>query len=54
MSKVSTRGQVNKSLRYIYEAKPDVFDEQWYMLYFDVNINAKADTYMKSNLYDYK
>lgn len=50
---VNENGRTNEALRKIYSMKKDVFDESWYLIYFDTNIDAK-NSYLNGKLYDYK
>lgn len=52
-SYVNSKGKSNEPLRDIYLKKPDVLNQDWFILYFQTNMPA-FNTYSNNNLYDYK
>ena len=47
-------GQVNEALKKVYSAKPDLLNEQWWLLFFNSNISEGYDKRVQGILYDYK
>ena len=50
---VKKKGKSNEPLRDIYIKKPDVLQQDWFIIYFQTNLSA-FNTYGNNNLYDYK
>lgn len=54
LANVRSNGDVNASLRKIYENKANALSEPWYLLHLNANIEDTHNTYVNNALYDYK
>lgn len=51
---VRRKGRINEALRSVYQAKQDLINEYWWLLYFNSNISAGYNKRVQGILYDYK
>lgn len=54
LANVRSNGDVNASLRKIYENKANALSEPWFLLHFNANIEDTHNTHVNNALYDYK